>query len=125
MSEPFLTDEQIAEWTSTHDMMITRWGQSVEESVIPTTQVIAKLRHIRDAAQAHIDRMAAALDARSAWPQPTDAAAEELARAVTAAHQFDRKMWGYPVRTWESYSPESQAEFIAQAAAVLRRMAGE
>jgi hypothetical protein len=97
VSESWLTDEEIAEWTSTHDVM--REAQVgrfvVVGSYIPTAEVTAYLRTQRDRAQAHTDtlllaqaasahdKQAAELDAARAqpWPQGDEAAAQ-LARAI-------------------------------------------
>jgi hypothetical protein len=89
VSESWLTDEEIAEWTSTHDVM--REAQVgrfvVVGSYIPVAEVTVYLRTQRDRAQAHMDTLLLAQAASAhdkhaeAWPQG-DVAAEQLARAM-------------------------------------------
>lgn len=56
-----MTDEQIAEWTTRNDIMLGPDGidsrRMYPESVIPTAEVTAKLREMRDA---HSELLAAA-----------------------------------------------------------------
>jgi hypothetical protein len=60
VSEPFLTDEEIAEFTTTHDWRAAvklEGGEMAMHSFISSAAVIAYLRSVRDRAQAHMDTL--------------------------------------------------------------------
>jgi hypothetical protein len=115
VSESWLTDEEIAEWTSTHDVM--REAQVgrfvVVGSYIPVAEVTVYLRTQRDRAQAHMDTLLLAQAASAhdkhaeAWPQG-DEAAEQLAEAL-----------------YEYVVTEDEYALDRIAAAVLARLAGQ
>jgi hypothetical protein len=57
VSEPFLSDEDIAEFTTTHDHRTMARRDGGFTNVIPTAEVTAYLRSGRDRAQAHMDTL--------------------------------------------------------------------
>lgn len=61
MAEPLLTDEQIAEWTSTHDIRYVRSDRNDIESFIPTHLVTAEMRRMRDEYERRIAELGAEL----------------------------------------------------------------
>lgn len=107
MSEPFLSDEQIGEWTSRHDATIYRIDSSKAENMIPTAQVTAYLRQVRDAARGHLDRMAAALDLATAQGIEQQARIADLEAQLAEARAgrwepVDNSRVIDSTRTWQS-----------------------
>jgi hypothetical protein len=80
VSESWLTDDEIAEFTSTHDHRTMARRDGGFTNVIPTAEVIAYLRTMRDRAQAHMDTLLLAQAASAHDRQGELLAACETAR---------------------------------------------